>query len=297
MEHECLIVIGDWAGIGHGQSDMFVYHANRPIDEQRRAFLASTDLTGLWLAKTDRVGFWLDHLCGTRQPDDPNAICTERGDDWINAYHIAILRRYGMDCSRLGNSDPCGFAPKPVDFAHLILRFISLSLPDFEWSELRHTNLREWLENPGNNASTPWRDLPQRVLNDGWKNRNLDGIFGYGIYGGASNDGLADKKQHDDSVDYARKLEAARIRHFRLTKNDARTHGRIVEEFPFEARGVKVPPSHESEAWWSFLARVHDFTEEAEGRVMLAGDRFFFDSLHDCVLFKLRWTTFNNPHE
>lgn len=147
------VVIGDWSGDGHSQSDEIAFIGNKPVSELREGYKNSCRKLG--------VAFNHPHYKNDDwTPDSARLqICTSYEESRPKPEALEILKANGLEFfdEDLVDDDI-------LEFAQLILKFIKISIPDFEWEE-----------------AAVKRSEEVEPLN-GWWNAELNVQFGYGLY-------------------------------------------------------------------------------------------------------------------
>ena len=172
LPYECFITIGDWSEDGHNHYDVFSYQASHPIPEQQKAYLKSVKKTGVAFDHTNANG--------------PYAMCVEWKSNVISPFHIELLRRHaGIDQSKAGDCGPGGFFATPEDMPPLILWFIGVSIPGFQFEDIRQIKVKEKVVEKGEvpyYSPSAWLERSQGKILNGWWGK-LNHQFGYGCYG------------------------------------------------------------------------------------------------------------------
>lgn len=152
------LTIGDWSEDGHGQSEDFIYNANKTVDEIRQGYKDSCLRTGVQFNHNENyTGLQQHSSYGTELH-----ICTEYGDSFISDEARAVLTKSGIELGKYLEGDYIGVE----EFAELILDFIKISIPDLTWEE----------------ASFKKSELESIDPINGWWNDELNVQFGYGLF-------------------------------------------------------------------------------------------------------------------
>ena len=142
--HVVIIPVGDWSQDGHNMCKNVTFFSSRPAEELRAAYHASVAKTGLTF----------DHQHKGEQ------ICTNYGDAALKPAVQDKLAALGFDLSRIEDVE----SVQPAELADLVMWFVGLSLPDFEYTQ----------------KGRP-RQKDGKVLNGYW-NKELNVQFGYGLF-------------------------------------------------------------------------------------------------------------------
>lgn len=154
------LTIGDWSGSGHSQNEVFVYEVNKTVSEIRQGYKASCKKTGIQFNHNENYTGLKEHSgYGSKLH-----ICTEYNECYFSEEAKEIISNYGIDFSWYGNG---GLSSENAeDFAQLILEFIKISIPDFEWEE----------------TSFKKSELSSIQPINGWWNSELNVQLGYGLF-------------------------------------------------------------------------------------------------------------------
>lgn len=160
------IVVGDWSGDGHGKCENVFIETETPIEVLQQGYKDSCKLTGIsFNHNEDYTGLNLDW----KHPESGDRkIAVEYESSTISKLAEKILFEHGIDVwdgfdkEYFGESmkEECVYIDGVNHFVELLLKFIKLSVPTFEWSIIKD-------------------DTP--VLN-GWWNKELNVQFGYGLF-------------------------------------------------------------------------------------------------------------------
>jgi hypothetical protein len=270
MRHWCLLCIGDWLHGGSHQLQFFAYRATHPAAEQRDAYAKSVETTGLRF-----------HAQGPDWFEDPNSIAVAAGDNMPNPYHRVLLEKHFGESSiyeltsRWGNPwaelrEGVTHQPsKQNRLAALIIWFMGQSIPDFEFTALEQVNLNEV------RARIPGlRDHNREdYCINGWSKMGLPYVFGVGTF------------FHQFFMLPAPPPAAGLyiLDHARATH-----YGMVAGGFPVVAR-VPVPLRHGPNHFDQWAVRANEAIKRLMPNrlVVLAGERGFFRTTQDAVLFRL----------
>lgn len=163
-DHKFKVVIGDWSDDGHGKSDKFVFKGNYPVETLRQAYKDSCKLTGVQFNHNqDYTGIEIDKNLPYQMrwgEEDKRRVCTEYGNNFIDMFAYNILKEFGLDV------EGCDEEIDIERFVEILLSFIKLSLPDFQYEEAPYKR-------------SELKEIPP--LNGYW-NKDLNVQFGYGLY-------------------------------------------------------------------------------------------------------------------
>jgi hypothetical protein len=171
---EYYITIGDWSEDGHNHYTVFAYQANKPRVDQQAAYLRSVKKTGIRFSHENAI-------------NDPHMVCSEYKDSLVTSYQMELLRRHAqVDRTHMIANGRNGFYPSEKELADMILWFIGVSLPGFEYSGLRPIKIALWDSEEKYNNAGPWIDTNGSAHLNGWWNKNgkMNCQFGYGLYEG-----------------------------------------------------------------------------------------------------------------
>jgi hypothetical protein len=162
-EYKFKVVIGDWSSDGHGKCDELVFKGNHPVEELRQAYKDSCRLTGVQFNHNQNyTGIEIDQKDFKKKwAERKKYVCTNYGDDKINAYAYEKLKEFDLNVGKFGERLDI------KEFTEIILNFIKLSIPDFKWNE----------------ASFKRSELKNIPPLNGYWNKELNVQFGYGLYG------------------------------------------------------------------------------------------------------------------
>src|SRR5574343_816767 len=240
------VTLGDWSLDGHQKYCGFDYQASHTIEEQQNAYHQSVTKTGLFFQPG--------------KSNDPNGICNTYQKNTITGYHIEILRRYAkIDCTEFGDDGPNGFTPSHKKFAQFFLWFIGLSLPGFE-----HTNLIT------RNFMTDKKEDSNKFVNGWWSNLNI--TIGYGLW---DNYHIINSAYRDLSHQHTSKK-------FLNVKYPFSVYsGRVICGLDYD---IMVPAQTDNIIFDEYESPencksdfLKDFLNTANGRVVRAGNRYFFE--------------------
>jgi hypothetical protein len=159
LPHKMYLVLGDWSGDGHKQTDKILVSTNKTVKEIQEAYKASCKLTGVSFNNTGN-----DDFTGLKRDwqEAPKFQISVEYESYLNISPEAAkaLASHGMKIPKYilnGKSD------QPTeDFISLWFDFVKLSLPDLKYKEVKN-------------------DIP--CIN-GHYDGNLNVSFGYGLYFG-----------------------------------------------------------------------------------------------------------------
>ena len=159
------IPIGDWSGDGHGKVENIFIESNTPVKTLQQGYKDSCKLTGIAFNYNGSVTE--DYTGLNLKWDHPEAkdrrIATEYLSATISKLAEKILLNHGIDV-RAGfedaDKDELIYFDGSEHFVKILMKFIKLSVPSFEYSIVKE-------------------EVP--VLNGYW-NPNLNVQFGYGLF-------------------------------------------------------------------------------------------------------------------
>jgi len=157
------ITIGDWSDDGHDKKEHFIFVSNKTTEELQKGYLASCDKTGYTFGTNVNVN-------GNVTPKA--RLLNAYEDSYLSPEVVDDLMKFGLPDPRDGNnlggphrmyedmfSDEHGQVFFPEGCFHLVMWFISISLPDLEY-EMKKSEIEQ--------------------VNGYWGNLNQQ--FGYGCF-------------------------------------------------------------------------------------------------------------------
>lgn len=157
-KYKMYLVLGDWSGDGHSQSDKILVETNHPVEDIQQAYKDSCKFTGVEFNHNE------SYTGITRNWEERKkySVCTEYGSSRMSKEVYDILSKYDgfFDLYIKGYN---GEYYVPYEgYADLWFWFVKLSLPDLDYNFIPEDN------------SIPY-------INGYW-NKNLNVQFGYGLY-------------------------------------------------------------------------------------------------------------------
>lgn len=165
-EMKAMLTIGDWSGDGHGHFEKIYYMVNYPVADIQQAYKDSCKTTGIQFNRNK-------NYTGVGGKMIYDQILTAYENNQIRPKEVEILRKHKVITdewlsghSLVEQADAYITLTEAEDVADLVMRFISLSMPnDFVYIKVE-------------NEVEPI---------NGWWDKNLNCQFGYGIYQNAEN--------------------------------------------------------------------------------------------------------------
>lgn len=126
------IEIGDSSDYGHGKYENFIIESNYSVKEIRDAYKRSCRLTGVqfsYIGNNNHIGIELDW----RNPEyDARAIAVEYESRTLSKLATDILIKFDL-INNDNYEDDQYYIEDTYDFVHILLNFIKLSLPEFNY--------------------------------------------------------------------------------------------------------------------------------------------------------------------
>lgn len=157
------IPVGDWSGDGHGRSKDIIIGSNTPVEVLQQGYKDSCKLTGLQFNENEDytgLGLKWDHPeFGDRR------IAVEYQSSTVSKLAEKVLLEHGIDVwegfdMNEFTPDDMVYIDGPTHFVQILLRFIKLSVPEFEYTIMEKDTIP--------------------TLNGYWNDMNVQ--FGYGLF-------------------------------------------------------------------------------------------------------------------